>query len=117
MHEAIPVLREVREYELRALAILKHEGGTTCCNLVWIMTTIGQVLKQAPQSEERIVQVCGIQRSNISQERRFNLLTVWELGKPSPEVSCELLQSSEPWLVRKQVRWPDKSWVIPCLSG
>lgn len=60
MHEAIPVMCEVRKYELRPLAILEHEGCTACGNFVWVMTAISEVLKQAPQSEECVVQVCGI---------------------------------------------------------
>lgn len=58
VYKAIPVLCEVREDELRAFAVLEHKGRTTCCNLVQVMSAVGEVLKQAPQSEERVVQVC-----------------------------------------------------------
>ena len=113
VYKAIPVLCEVREDELRAFAVREHEGRTTCCNLVWVMSAVGEVLKQAPQSEERVVQVCRVQRADISQERRLDFLAVWVLGEPRSQVPCELLQPREAWLVRVQASWFGEPRVVP----
>ena len=113
VHETVPVLCEVREYELSPLAILEHKGCTARGNFVWVMTAISEVLKQAPQSEKRVIQVCGIQRSDISKQCRLNVLPVWHLGESCPQVPCELLESGEPWLVGVQAGWLGVTWVIP----